>query len=130
MSETYESWEARQKRNEKERKAAANAQADALAAEDTAVFNLGEIRKLGQRVDGKTDALAHALADARRGHADLLRLVERMGRVLEEHKARERPHRFPYLRLLYPLTIIGQREYDAAMHDAEGPDVRREDCVP
>ena len=27
---------------------------------------------------------------------------------------------------IFPLTPIGQREYDAAMHEAEGPDPTRE----
>ena len=59
--------------------------------------------------------LENALADARRDNTDLVKLVGRMGRDLDGHclVGFAREYRYPY-------TIIGQREHDAAMHEAEG----------
>jgi len=90
------------------------------------------------RMNKRIAELENALADARRDHADLVGLVQRMGRDLLEMGSR-------YDRFLVPrdcgpdsgppwepidggwtYTLIGQREYDAAMHEAEGPPETRE----
>ena len=81
---------------------------EAEAAEDTAVYNLDLIRKLAKRTGRlENDNVAQAK------HIELLtRLVERMGCDLfwygyagvEDHD----------------YTVAGQRQYDAAMHEAEG----------
>lgn len=68
-------------------------------------------------------ALENALADASRDHVLLTRLVERMGRMvstLTEWYCNEGPLEGPHIESSYPLTVIGQREYGAAMHKAEG----------
>uniref|UniRef100_A0A6M3XCB4 Uncharacterized protein n=3 Tax=viral metagenome TaxID=1070528 RepID=A0A6M3XCB4_9ZZZZ len=132
---------------QREARRKADAQAEALAAEDTAVYNLDLIRKLEKRVEDlqarvglneyRDEAiqervrrlereieeisrlgcgdLENVLADARRDHSDLVKLVERMGRDLDSHcmTGFAREYRYPY-------TITSQREYDAAMHEAEG----------
>jgi len=105
---------------------------EAEAAEGAAVYNLDLIRKL-EKAHADTRAIAqlnerrdeqmherirkleNALADARRDHSDLVKLVERMGRDLDSHcmTGFAREYRYPY-------TIIGQREYDATMNEAEG----------
>lgn len=71
--------------------------------------------------------LEHTLSDARRDHAVLVRLVERIGLNFDAHVAvsghvARRPR--------YIYNLVGQREHDAAQHDAEGAPVTREDCVP
>ena len=48
----------------------------------------------------------------------LTRLVERMGRDFAGHEAEEWV-RYP-IWTAYPYTISGQRQLDAAMHEAEG----------
>jgi len=103
---------------EKEQKRKAQVKAEALAAEDAAVYNLREIRKLEQR----TERLGRMFADSERAGVLLTRLVERMGHDLAVIAGEGWGNKV--------YTLIGQAEYDAAMHDAEGPDVKREDCVP
>jgi len=99
----------------------ADAQAEALAAEDAAVYNLNLIRKLEKRVNRlESDNMAQA-----KHIALLMELVERMGRDLDVHYADRVAHGEGSLDG-YPYTVIGQREYDAAMHEAEGPDPTRE----
>lgn len=97
-------------------------------------WKIEELEKEAKRRTGILEGLADnqgqvvdQLADARCDHAELVRLVQRMGRDLDTHCA-DTMHEATDLQ--YPYTIIGQREYEAAMHDAEGPDVKREDCVP
>ena len=82
------------------------------------------ISKLEKRIEATSSALSTGLAAI----ITLTRLVERMGRDLAGHEAKSWGC-YP-IWTAYPYTLAGQREYDAAMHDAEGPDVRREDCVP
>jgi len=62
--------------------------------------------------------LESELADARRDAAVLTRLVERIGEDLDAHCEKTRHEASD---LIYPYTIASQREYDAAMHEAEGP---------
>jgi len=71
------------------------------------------------RVNRRIKKLENALADARRDHALLVRLVQRMGREFlpTDGSVSDRTGH----RSSYPYTIPGQREYDAAMHEAEGP---------
>lgn len=112
----------------------AKRKAEALASEATAVYNLDLIRKMERRIAGGeilTDALcvqlgaaARELTASQESNVVLARLVVRMGRDLHIYWYGE--GRCPGAN----YTIAGQREYDAAMHEAEGPDVRREDCVP
>ena len=72
--------------------------AEALAAEEAAVYNWHELRKLKDALD-----------DVRRDHAVLVLLVERMGADLATALGARNSY-----------TVIGQREYDAAIHEAEG----------
>lgn len=83
--------------------------------QNTFVFTQGFHK--GQQLRIKT--LENALADTCCDHELLMRLVIRIGYDVQAHNLD-----------LYPYTVIGQREYDAAMHDAEGAPVTREDCVP
>lgn len=81
---------------------------------EEAIRNLGnELALLTGDNYARIAKLENALADARRNQADLVELVERMGRDLDEHCM--------VGFLSYPYTVISQREYDAAMHEAEGP---------
>ena len=66
--------------------------------------------------------LENALADARRDHELLTRLVERIGKDFDVH-CNETCHE-PGGPLYWPYTVEGQREYDAALHSAgvEPPD--------
>ena len=70
--------------------------------------------------------LENALADARRDHELLTRLVVRMGWSFAAHRINDWAHTAADQGAKYPYTIAGQREYDAAMHEAEGPDPTRE----
>jgi len=93
-------------------------QAQAKRLTDTrAVALLNERRD--EQIHERIRKLENALADARRDHADLVKLVERMGRDLDVHYADRVAHGEGSLDG-YLYTIIGQREYDAAMHEAEG----------
>jgi len=108
MDITNESWQ-----RDKAREAI---KAEALAAEETAVYNLDLIRKLERRI---TSLGFDNAAQAK--HIELLtRLVVRMGRDLDVHYADRAAHGEGSLDG-YPYTPIGQREYDAAMLEAEGP---------
>jgi len=96
--------------------------------------NYAKIRKLEQNVQNhcifakgfregqqlRIQGLETTLADARRDHTVLVRLVERMGRELC-HKALT-----GHLETTHPYTIIGQREWQAAQHDEEGGPETRE----
>jgi len=82
------------------------------------------------RMNKRLAGLENALADARRDHAVLVRLVERMGEIVAILAARDDSlEQFAsgdidvsdLLSPAYEFTIIGQREYDAAMHEMEGP---------
>ena len=92
-------------------------QAEAMAAESAAVYNLDLIRKLEKRAS----ALEFAnVAQAK--HIELLtRLVERMGETVKALEECIYPVRNEDISggipIYYPYTIIGQREYDAAMHE-------------
>jgi len=90
----------------------ADAQAEALAAEEAAVYNLDLIRKLERRAARlESDNMAQAK------HIEVLtRLVVRIGHDLNNHfQAGRNPHPRP------PYTPAGQRQRDAACHEAEGP---------
>ena len=68
------------------------------------------------------DARAKAnerVAELERTVDTLVKLVVRMGCDLNTHWWGDNMPDWPY-------TIEGQREYDAAMHEAEGPDPTRE----
>jgi len=93
-------------------------QAEALAAEEAAVYNLGLIRKLERRI---TSLGFDNVAQAK--HIELLtRLVERMGRDLDGYiNADYGTFEAVNPASCYSYTIASQREYDAAMHEAEGP---------
>lgn len=96
---------------------------------DEAMVMAGEaismrITLLRERCDGMADALADALADARSDHELLTRLVGRTGeavQALTEWWEAEAPEEYESIKPKYSYTLIGQREYDAAQHDAEGP---------
>jgi len=62
------------------------------------------------RMNKRIAELENALADARRDHILLMRLVQRIGADLATALGARNSY-----------TIIGQREYDAAMHEMEGP---------
>ena len=79
---------------------------------------LTNTRKIALLNEWRDEQLKNALEDARRDHAVLVKLVKRMGYDLDgyitaEYGAAGR----------YPYTVSGQREYDAAMHEAEGEPV-------
>jgi len=77
------------------------------------------------RMNKRIAELENALADARRDYILLMRLVERMGKAVDtltEWYCNDGALLWGgHIDTAYPLTIIGQREYDAAMHEAEGP---------
>ena len=65
--------------------------------------------------------LENALTDARRDHELLVRLVVRMGEEFRRHRLQSiTTTTHPDIVPRYDLTIASQREYDAAMHEAEG----------
>jgi len=83
---------------------------------EEAIRDLGnELAELTGDNYARIKKLEDALADARRDHADLVGLVERIGRDLATALGARNSY-----------TIPGQREYDAAMHEAEGPPETRE----
>jgi len=78
---------------------------------EKAIKDLGnELAELTGDNYARIRKLESALADV---HL-LVKLVQRMGRDIATTEAR---HGYVFK---YPYTIIGQREYDAAMHDEEG----------
>jgi len=95
---------------------------------EEAIRDLGnELAELTGDNYARIKKLEDALADARRDHADLVGLVERIGRDLDGYITADYGTfvaASPASR--YPYTIPGQREYDAAMHEAEGPPETRE----
>jgi len=103
---------------------------EAEATEDTAVYNLDLIRKLKKRVGRlENDNVAQAK------HIELLtRLMERIGRAVDalaDWHDKENLELIcddvaPVLNDGYFYTPAGQREYDAAMHEAEGAPPTRE----
>jgi len=101
---------------QREARQKADAQAEALAAEEATVYNLGKIRKLERQLEAQEEVLVL-----------LGRLVERMGRDLDGYinadygtfEAVNPASRYSY-------TLAGQRECDAAGHDAEGTPPTRE----
>ena len=139
---------------EAERAAMKDTQAEALATEGTAVYNLELIRKLEGRIEvseaelhsrwvphlgdriNALEARLEAQADAiaatsallgreREKSAMLTRLVERMGNVLESIAIEVWGNNWRPM-VENSFTLQSQREYDAAMHEAEGPPVTRE----
>jgi len=76
------------------------------------------------RTNRRIAELENALADARRDIALLQRLANRHGKDFAGHCLNSRAH--PEIVAAYPHTIPGQREYDAAMHEMEGPPETRE----
>jgi len=80
-----------------------------------------ETEKMRMRVRALTNnrirKLESELADARRDTELLTRLVERMGEDLYAHCEDTWDEASD---LICPYTIAGQRQYDAAMHEAEG----------
>ena len=65
--------------------------------------------------------LENALADARRDHALLMRLVVRMGEDLRDLCVLYEHNLSAGQLAEYPYTPIGQRQRDAELREAEGP---------
>ena len=135
---------------------------EALAAQDPAVYNLAEIRKLEARLkemdaeaigwieaeqavsgamrsdvvqleqqivglecelERRAVRMKHKLAASEKTVALLTRLVERIGLNFDAHAAVS-GHAARRPRYIY--NLVGQREYEAAMHDKEGKPETRE----
>lgn len=125
---------------EKEQKRKAEIKAEAQAAEEAAVFNLELIRGLEKRVTGseilidalreQLGAMARELVASQESNVTLTRLVERMGEAVDtltEWYCNDGALLWGvHIDTEFPLTAIGQREYDTAMHDAGGPPETRE----
>lgn len=87
--------------------------------EDAAIYNYREICKLSRKLE-----------TSERTVALLTRLVERMGEAVDtltEWYCNDGALLLGgHIDTTFPLTVIGQRERDAAMHDAEGAPETRE----
>ena len=78
----------------------------------------GEVTGLGEAYNAQAeelDAQARKLEASQEQNIVFIGLVERMGRDLDIHYAAH-AHGEGSLDGYYPYTLVGQREYDAAMH--------------
>ena len=129
----------RQARRIQELERRTEAQARAIKAQSNLIDSVKELFKaelawrneeLEKRITGnetmvnilheQLSATARELTASQENNVVLTRLVERMGRNIAPMEARR-----GYV-LQYPHTIIGQREWQAAQHDAEGEPETRE----